>query len=508
MSINQHDIIYFVLTDRFYGVPNPGVTDIQPQNPRGYHGGNIQGLIEKIPYFRELGVTAIWITPVYLQIQPLKGPSDADFSTAYHGYWPLDFNRMDPHFCVFDGRYPDGSKRYLRELSDALHNAGMKLILDMVVNHTGYGHPGTSDAPENPTPIKPYWYNRRGLSCSENMIEGELAALPDMDLDHPDVADYHIETILDWVRESGIDAIRMDTVKHVERAFWNYYKTQIKGCYPDITLIGEVLEFDVDAVSQYQQHWAFDCLFDFPLQQAMVDTFVFDQSLKRFVAPFNGGYGILEKDNFYTNHNKMVTLLDNHDLSCRYMTFAVDRTSGDPSKRSAARLMNLALSFMFTVRGIPQIYYGTEIGMEGRYDPENRRDFEWNRFDEKYHVRPEFAYAADIFYHTKKLIALRKENDALTCGNMITLFVDDFILAYLRYFDKNAVITVIHNGNLPMPSTLSIPLCGNAFIPERIQKLLKTCELACIITGKRTHLENGVLNVQLEAKSANIFVNS
>jgi glycosidase len=505
MSINQNDVIYFLLTDRFYGKPNPTVNDINPANPRGYHGGNIEGVIEKIPYLKELGVTALWITPVYLQIGPLKGPNDADYSTAYHGYWPLDFNKMDPHFYINDSRYPEGSKLYLKDLSDALHREGMKLILDMVVNHTGYNHPGTTDAPNNPTPIRHDWYNKRGLSCMENMIEGELASLPDMDLDNPDVADYHIQTILSWIEEAGIDTIRMDTVKHVERMFWNYFKTQIKGKYPNITLVGEVLEFDVDTISQYQQHWAFDCLFDFPMQQAMLDVFVYDAPLTRFVSPFNGGSGILEKDSFYTNHNKMVTLLDNHDLSGRFMTFAVDRTGGAEGKRAAARILKLALSFMFTIRGIPQIYYGTEMGMEGSWDPANRADFEWNKLDANNHVKPEYYYEKDIFEHTQTLISLRKNNYALTCGNFVTLYVDNFIFVFLRYIDEQIVITVIHNGNSPMPEPMAVNISNNSLIPHRIRTMLMNCEMVCRLSWKRIPVVEGMFYIKMEPKSALIL---
>ena len=475
--------------------------DIQPNNPRGFHGGNIQGIIEKIPYLKKLGITALWITPVYLQIPSLKGPSDPDFSTAYHGYWPLDFNAMDPHFYIADSRYPQGSKKYLRTLSDALHSAGIKLILDMVVNHTGYDHPGTKGATDNPTPIRPGWYNPKGLSCNENMIEGELAALPDMDLDNPDVADYHIQTIIRWIEDAGIDAIRMDTVKHVERMFWNYFKTQIKGHFPDITLLGEVLEFDIDAISQYQQHWAFDSLFDFPIQQAMVDVFVNQHPLTKFVSPFNTGQGLLEKDSHYTNHNKMVTLLDNHDLSGRFMTFAMNQTGID-----AVQSVKLALTFMFTIRGIPQLYYGTELGMQGSYDPDNRRDFEWFKLDENYEVRPEYAAEKEIYDHTRTLIRLKKEQESLNCGNFVSLYVDTFVMAYLRYYDEQLAIIVIHNGTLPMPQTLAIPVLSNNSIPTRIKELISGRKHQCALTNQQMDFSDGCVHIKLNAKSATIFI--
>lgn len=501
MSILQNDIIYFILTDRFYGIPNPAVNDVEPFNPRGYHGGNIQGIIEKIPYLKTLGITALWITPVYRQIPSLKGPSDKECSSAYHGYWPLDFNTMDPHFYIADGRYPEGSKKYLRDLSDALHQNGIKLILDMVVNHTGYNHPGTTDATDNPTPIKPWWYNQRGLSCMDNMIEGELAALPDMNLDHPDVADYHIQTIIRWIEDSGIDAIRMDTVKHVERMFWNYFKTQIKGHFPEITLLGEVLEFDVDVISQYQHHWAFDSLFDFPLQQAMVDVFVHQHPLTKFVSPFNTGQGLLEKDSHYTNQNKMVTLHDNHDLSGRFMTFATQQQG-----KEGVKSVTLAMTFMFTVRGIPQLYYGNELGMEGSYDPDNRRDFEWFKLDEQYEVKPEYVKEKEIYDHTRTLIRLRKEHDALSCGNFISLYADDYIMAFARYYDQQVIVTVIHNGTLPMPETLAIPVFMNPGLPQRIKDLLSLRPMHCALGGQRMDLRDGAIHVKLESKSAFIFI--
>jgi alpha-amylase len=504
MSLLQNDIIYFLLTDRFFAQPNPSVHDLEPGNPRGFHGGNIEGIIQKIPYLKKLGITALWITPVYLQVPGLKDGGSGQNVTPYHGYWPLDFNSMDPHFYIEDGRYPAGSKQYLRILSDALHAAGIKLILDMVVNHTGYNHPGTSGAENNPTPIRPGWYNPRGLDSSVDLIQGELCALPDMDLDKPDVADYHIQTILRWIEESGIDAIRMDTVKHVERIFWNYYKTQVKGRFPDITLIGEVLEFDADAISQYQQHWAFDSLFDFPMQQAMTDVFARGESMTRFVSPFNGGTGILEKDGYYTNHNKMVTLLDNHDLSGRIMTFAL--ASMNPAL--AAESVKLALTFMFTIRGIPQIYYGTEVGMQGSWDPDNRRDFDWSLFDDQYNVKSENVIEKALFDHCCNLISLRKKNPALYCGNFVCLWVDQFVMAFVRYFDEQVAVIVINNGTLPMTEVLLIPLMSNNAIPERVKQLLSSKTAVCALTAEAMQIENGFITVKMPGKSARVYLNN
>lgn len=502
MAINQNDIIYFILTDRFYGIPNPSATEVDKTKPCFYHGGNLEGIVEKIPYLKNLGITALWVTPVYLQVPSLKDSKGDVSGCPYHGYWPLDFNSIDPHFVVNNGKYPDGSKNYLKDLTDELHKAGIKLILDMVVNHTGYNHPATTNTDPNPTPIRSNWYNPRGLSSNDNTIEGELSCLPDLDLDNIDVSDYHIQTILSWIRECGIDAIRMDTVKHVEKAFWNFFKTQIKGKYPDITLIGEVLEFNIDAISEYQQHMAFDSLFDFPMQEAIKNVFIYDQSLKLFVSPFNNGQGILEKDNHYTNHNRLVTLLDNHDLEARIMSMAIKHVGGHEKKDLAAAVLKLALSFMFTIRGIPQIYYGTEIGMEGFGDPENRKDFEWDKIDESQNVKDDFKIEKDIFEHTRKMIRIRKENDALCCGSFVPLYVDDFIFVYLRYFADNAIITVIHNGWIPMPDQIKVSIDKNPAIPDRIKDSLRNREMNCQVTDSKIKIENGAFKIQMDRKSA------
>jgi len=141
MAITRKDIIYFILTDRFYGIENqrPEVKQkIDKNNPFFYHGGNFDGIIEKIPYLKNLGITALWITPVYSQI-------DLENSHGYHGYWALDFNAVNPVLYVDRGKYPRGSKLYLRDLVDQLHANGIKIILDIVVNHTGYRHPGVID---------------------------------------------------------------------------------------------------------------------------------------------------------------------------------------------------------------------------------------------------------------------------------------------------------------------------------------------------------------------------
>lgn len=496
MALTQQDILYFILTDRFYGVEDKTVK-IDRNNPRGYHGGNFDGIIEKIPYLTKLGITALWITPVYLQV-----PEDKNGLFAYHGYWTLDFNSVDPRLYLDKNKYEKGSKLYLKDLVDALHNKGIKLVLDMVVNHTGYKHPSLTKE-ENPTPIRASWFNNPNIGCEIDEIQGQLSGLPDMDLDQADVSDYHIQTILSWIKETGIDAIRMDTAKHVERVFWNDYKTHVKGKFPDVSLLGEVLIFTVDEISQYQQHFAFDSLFDFPMQRAIESVFAYNNSLEIFASPYNMGTGILEKDTAYTNHNKLVTLLDNHDLPSRLFT-TVLKSCGN-NRDNATKVYMLTLSFLFTIRGIPQIFYGNEIGLEGGADPDNRRDFEWHKLDSKNEVLPEFAHEKQIFDHIRNLISIRKKNDALTSGSFICLFVDFFMLIHLRHQQDNVVITIIHNGWQKADNPITISILDNPNIPTRIKDLIANKTMTCQLSGKKFKIKDGKFQVWPEPKSANIL---
>ena len=267
--IEQSDVIYFLLTDRFANGDPDNDSGVDPSRPARYHGGDFAGLVGKIPYFRALGITAVWITPVYLNIGELD-----EHSSGYHGYWALDFEKVDPHLYSARPGRAEGSREYVKDLVDAFHEAGLKVVLDMVVNHTGYHNEAYREYPDKV--IEDSWFNR-----GEGEVEGALAGLPDLDHDQPRVVDYFVHNILDWIEETGIDAIRMDTVKHVEGAFWYFFKSCVKTRHPEVTLIGEVLHFDPEVVGRYQREHDFDTLFDFPLRQATLETLIWDAPMTR-----------------------------------------------------------------------------------------------------------------------------------------------------------------------------------------------------------------------------------
>ncbi|HNC46931.1 MAG TPA: alpha-amylase family glycosyl hydrolase, partial [Acidobacteriota bacterium] len=369
-------------------------------------------------------------------------------------------------------------------------------------NHTGYHTPKYQEYPYK------RFESRHFNRSQNNEVEQWLYGLPDLDHDQPEVADYFVQNILDWIEATGIDAIRMDTVKHVEDTFWYFFKSQIKTRYPQVTLLGEVLDPNPSVIGRYQQEHDFDTLFDFPLREAIMQTLVYDHPLTKLARPRLNDHepqGVLDQNKPYTNANRLVTLLDNHDLGQRFTTDILDRV-GHQDRELACKILKLCLTFLFTTRGIPQIYYGTEIGMEGRKDPDNRRDMVWSVFGSDQRPTADHWFEREIFDHLRSLIQFRSQNPAIRYGCLLTLFVDQFVYVYLREFRGNVVLVAINNGQGDMPVPLPIQIKDNRHLPPRVNGLLTE--------GRRfraffSHLPNLIVQtnqvaIQLPGKTAGV----
>jgi glycosidase len=493
--VTQDDIIYFVVTDRFFG-RNKRTAD---PSDSSIHGGTLDGVLEKLDYLIELGVTTVWVTPVYQNIQ------NHDGSEPYHYYWPLNFERIDKR--LLDGSHLPNSTEMstFAIFVDLCKARNIKVVLDMVVNHAGYGAKGEFD---------PTWFNVGGT----DEIKGELAGLPDFNHDNPQVLDYFINNIEDWITKGKVTNIRMDTVKHVEHKFWHYFKTQIRGEYPDICLIGEVLcegKGDVATLLQYQNYHDFDSIFDFPLCTALRSTLIYDESLRYWLArprlSDDEPPGVLDNDNplkgGYRNANRLVTLLDNHDLQRRIMSHARIKHTGDGAGLEwAIRVTKLCLGALFTMRGIPQIYYGTELGLEGWKDADDRdlrRDFPWQVIGNDNHPKAEFHKEHEIYSWTRDLINLRKGSEALKYGTTITLWSDDLVYAFLRISSDDVVLVIINNGYESMKCPIQLTL-NTAVIPQRVVEMI-TVKLKHWKTGQTLTVQDGKALVTVDGKTIDIF---
>lgn len=494
-SVNQDDVIYFVITDRFFGQNKQSVDPADTS----IHGGTLDGIIDKLDYLTELGVTTIWVTPVYENIPNI------DNSHPYHYYWPQSFERMDKR--LLDGtNLPQSTDiSTFGKFVGVCKAKGFKVVLDMIVNHCGYQ--AQDQFPSN-------WFNVGGSGDTE----GELAGLPDFDHRKPEVIEYFLNNIEDWINQGNVSNIRMDTVKHVHPKFWHYFKTQIRGEYPGINLIGEVLfegKDDVSKLLEYQNYHDFDSIFDFPLCTALRSTFIFDESLSYWLArprlSEDEPKGILDDDNpsknGYRNANKLVTLLDNHDLERRIMSHARSRhTGGGAGLDWAIQVTKLCLGALFTMRGIPQLYYGTEIGLEGwkaEDDRDMRRDFPWDLIGDDHHPKQQFRKEHEIYQWTRDLIQLRKNSAALKYGTTITLWSDDLVYAFLRIATDEVALAIINNGYLPMATPINLDLSPSV-IPQNVIDSI-TNDLNHWQTGQKLQVHNGKVETTVKEKTIDIY---
>ena len=499
--LTQDDVIYFIVTDRFFDGTKANNQDVDKKNPTAFHGGDFEGIRRRIPYLKELGITALWMTPVFLNT------SIPEWNAwGYHGYWPLDFERIDPHFHTPSEEIPDGSRLHLKMLVDDLHCNGIKVILDMVSNHVGYNHPLFLD--DSGYVIKKSWFNQGDGQTEQKK---SLMGLPDLDQDNVEVGDYFIGIILDWIAETGIDCIRFDAVKNVESIFWQRVKTYIKGKYPGLTIIGEVLDFDSRRTAEYQNFYDFDTVFDFPLQQSLVEAMVHDRPLSDVLARPEitslERHGVLNDDFLYANHNRLITLLDNHDTSSRFITLLSDRYGNDSA--SILKSYKMALTLLFALRGIPQLYYGDEIGLAGGPDPDNRRDMPWDIMegedcmggpDEKH------PFERAVFQHIKALVGMQKENESLRYGASITLYSDSMLFVFIREFRSNAVIVALNNGHDDMPVPMAVHLRRNSHLSTRLCGLLEGKQMKDAFgESESIRIDSGLFTLRLRGKTAAVY---
>jgi glycosidase len=501
------DVIYLIMTDRFSdGDPannNPpasrGMYD--RSKPRYYHGGDFEGVIAHLPYLKELGVTAIWLTPWYDNVNHLNereqypdepnGPKRR--ITDYHGYGAVDFYGVEEHF---------GTLAKLRELVDAAHRLGIKIIQDEVANHTGPYHPWVNDPPTTT------WFNGTAANHLANVwqtwsvrdphasyqvqretLDGWFVdILPDLNQNDPECARYLTQNTLWWIGVTGTDAIRQDTFQYVPRTFWRDWMAAIKREYPKVNVVGEVLDGDVAHTSFFQGgrvrydgvDSALDTLFDFPLTFPIRRVFAEGKDIRELPK-------ILASDPLYVNAGVLVPLITNHDLK-RFMSEPGATIEG----------LKMAQTLIMTMRGTPQLYYGDEIALAGGDDPDNRRDFPGG-FPadgiDRFHTRN--AEQASVFEHQKLLGRLRVELEPLRHGDLINLVATEHQYVYARNTTNASVIVAFNNDQ--KPALVEFSLADT--------KLSKATTLRDRLGNvKDVRVVNGIIKFELPARSSAVLM--
>lgn len=506
-GLSADDVIYLIMADRFAnGDPRndeppevPGSHD--RTNPRAYHGGDLQGIQNHLAYLKDLGVTTLWLTPV------VKNGAAQD----YHGYGAVDLYAIDPHL---------GSLQDYQELVAAAHKKKIKIFFDVVPNHVGPLNPWVRNPPlpdwfhgtkqhhlDSFSPLKRTLYGKpegqagtnAPFEClidphapawmKRNLTEGWFfGILPDMNTENPVVEEYLLENSLWWAEISGLDGYRVDTFPYVGRKFWAYWHAGLRRLYPNLTTIGEVFHpdptvtsFFVGGVRRYDGiDSGLSTVFDFPM------FFTLREVLLRN-APVGRIADVLRHDALYPRPDLLVPFFANHDVP----RFA-SAEGGSPAK------LKLAFGLTLTLRGIPQLYYGDEIGMPGGDDPDNRRDFPggWtedtnNAFTEAGRTREQ----QEIFSYVQELLRVRREHEALRGGQLCHLASDENSYVFLRASAEERLVVAFNRAD--KTRDLKIPLQGTPAEDAESVSLL--------YGGGKAELAGSELHLSVPAESISIF---
>jgi glycosidase len=487
-GFTRDDVIYLIMPDRFAdGDPSNdrptgsnGVYD--RNNPMAYHGGDLRGIRDHLGYLHDLGVTTLWLTPVWKN-------TDSD----YHGYHVVDFYALDDHM----GSMPE----YQALVADA-HRLGMKVLIDYVVNHTGPHNPWVNDPPTptwfHGTPahhlgpaytltglVDPHASPREYLATLEGWFANKL---PDLNQDDPELALYLAQNAMWWTETAQLDGFRQDTFPFSSRQFWSGWHERLRQVYPRINDVGEVWEGDSIITSFFEggrkQFDGIDSglatVFDFPLYFALRDVVIKGAPMEKIV-------NVLRHDELYPHPEMLVTFIGNHDTR-RF----VSEEGSNPAKLKAA------FSLLLTLRGIPQIYSGDEIGMPGGDDPDNRRDFPGgfpgdarNAFT----ASGRTAEQQDVFAYVQSLLALRKSHAALRTGKQWHIGWDDTYYAFLRALPEEKLLIVYNNA----PKTVELN------IPVENTPLETAQQLQTVFGNTSAEIVTGKVRVSLPAQTLAVF---
>ncbi|KPM49716.1 alpha-amylase family glycosyl hydrolase [Jiulongibacter sediminis] len=483
-SLSQKDVIYLILPDRFSNgdLSNDKFADMaDPEsdrnNPWLRHGGDLQGIINHLDYLKELGVTALWLNPVIENDQPQTNEG-GNMRSAYHGYGFTDHYAID--------RRLGGNKKYAEFIQKA-HEKGFKVIQDAVYNHVGINHYTVKDLP-----MKSWlnqWDEYTNTSYKEQpaldpnasqydrlrMTDGWfMPFLPDLNQRNPLVANYLIQHALWTVQNFGIDAYRIDTYMYNDMAFMNACNAALKAEYPDLFLFGESLANPVPNVAAFVKN---NMELDFACNlESTVDYQVHSNMLKALSEGYgwhegaNRLYETLVQDYLYQNPEKLVTYLDNHDEHRFFSVVGEDY-----------RKFKLGLTWLMTLRGIPEIYYGTEIltkNFKNPTDAEVRKDFpggwpddEVNKFQKEGRTEIE----NETFDFVKKLISIRTTEKAIGEGDFIQFMpFDDGVYVYFRTAGDETIMVATNTVN-----------SSKSFSTKRFEEVLKGRKKATyLMTGE------------------------
>lgn len=412
--------------------------------PGGRHGGDIRGIINHLDYIKDMGFTAIWPTPMLENDMP---------AYSYHGYAITNHYKVDPRYGTLDE---------YKELSAKMKAKGMKLIFDEVLNHTGSNYWWMNDLPFKNWlnfPDKYVQTNHR-RTTNQDMYASQYdknlfnkgwfdKTMPDMNGQNPFMANYLTQNTIWWIETLQLGGIRQDTYGYSNKTFLKNWSCAIMKEYPNFSIVGEEWSTNPLITSYWQQGKknkdgytsCLNTVMDFPLQAALVQSLNGDEG-ESYNSAFTKLYEALANDFVYPNPNQILLMGDNHDMDRLFMQLKQD-----------VELTKMALTYLLTIRGIPQIYYGTEILMDNTPHHKNdgliRSDFPGGWKDDALNGFTGVGLNENqrkIQSHLKQLLNWRKQNDVIANGKIVHFAPFDGVYVYFRY-NKEKMIMVVMNKN-------------------------------------------------------------
>lgn len=510
-GFTSEDALYLIMPDRFADGNEQNNTckelkfnpNIDRNDPNARHGGDIAGIKAKIPYLKELGVTAIWLTPVLENDMP---------GGSYHGYATTDYYRVDPRF---------GSNEEYKELIAECHKAGIKVVMDMIFNHCGIAHPWLADTPSkdwlnSPVDVKqlgegmlgkqpmPKEFNNTNFKLTPNhdpytsnydydkTVNGWFVpAMPDLNQRNTHLMTYLIQNSIWWIEYAKINGIRMDTYPYADMAGMAKWNVAVDKEYPNFNIVGESWFEDVASIAFMQKdnkinpiNTELKTVMDFPVMISSRKTFN-DQTID-WKDGLHNLYNRLSLDFLFANPNNILMFYDNHD-SDRFL-LEMPKTLDNWKQ---------AQTFLLTARGIPQIYYGTEILMNGSKEKSDgfvRLDmpggFPGDKANE-FVAEGRTDMQNDAFNFISKILKWRKDNKAISEGTTKHFYPSNRLYVYERKSADRRVI-VIMNGTDNELTDIDMSRYAEIFKPGDTFKDIVT-DKTITITDKMTFPKRATL---------------
>ena len=444
MGLNPSDLIYLITPDRFANgnqkndiVKGMNETKVNRKKPYARHGGDLEGITQKLDYLADLGVSALWLNPVLENNQEKE---------SYHGYAITDHYKIDPRF---------GSNLEYAQFVNACHTKGIKVIMDVVYNHFGNQHYLITNLPEEdflnnwPTFTQT---NYRATTLHDPysatadkklMTDGWFTShMPDLNQRNKYVSNYLIQNSIWWIEEFGVDAFRIDTYAYADDKFMADLANAIELEYPLFFMFGETWVHGIQVQTWFTGNNPNRKNFNSNLQ-SVTDfqlAFALHKGLEEeqdWATGINRIYYALSGDYLYSNPENLVTFLDNHDIARTFGLYNED-----------FRKFKMAYSILLTTRGIPQIYYGTEVLMKAKEGHgEIREDFlgGWSEDTvNKFTSKGRTALENEAFDFIKTLANYRKNSAAITRGKLVQFVPEKGVYCYFRYTDQEQVMVIVN----------------------------------------------------------------